>query len=112
MGVSLLNLAGLEVIKDLVRQTKIPSKSGQSILSPRNSPFKSSWRNKAREHVKKNHGQNIDFSMAEFITEIYTKKSKAYPTDLMEGLTDQEEPQQHHEIKQEVDIFEDIKTII
>ena len=30
----------------------------------------------------------------------------------MEGLTDQEEPQQHHEIKQEVDIFEHINTII
>jgi len=80
-------------------------------------PFRSAWRNKAREHVKRVHGQNTDFSMSEFITETYTKRFQSYvnENDETEDSFDPfiEEPAfQHVEIKQELDISEDIETIL
>ena len=76
-------------------------------------PFKSSWRNKAREHVKKHHHQNIDFCMSDFITEIYTEKDQTYMNDNDNGITEEKsEPFfQEPEVKQEMDICEEIKNI-
>ena len=78
--------------------------------------FKSSWRNKAREHVKKIHGQNIDFNMPDFITEMYTKREltainyKAGGVNIINQFP-QENDAQHLDVKQEMDICDDIKDI-